>query len=215
MRKAEDPFERVLRFIPNEEEITFMRAIRPLKKREVNRVYLRVMRDFPPIERPPLYKLHRHIRCGVMHGHLYEEEDAQAGYAFVLRSGNTPRAMLYLYAVEPEMRGQGVGSEFLRELLANYAAQDGLYAEVEMVEHARSEKDKQTRLNRIAFYEKLGFRRVEGLYYSIYVVEMHLFYKPLSAPEHPDAAQAARDAEALYRDVLKPHEMIHLKAYPI
>ena len=53
MRKAEDPFERVLRFIPNEEEITFMRAIRPLKKREVNRVYLRVMRDFPPIERPP------------------------------------------------------------------------------------------------------------------------------------------------------------------
>lgn len=105
-----------------------MRAIRPLKKREVNRVYLRVMRDFPPIERPPLYKLHRHIRCGVMHGHLYEEEDAQAGYAFVLRSGNTPRAMLYLYAVEPEMRGQGVGSEFLRELLANYAAQDGLYA---------------------------------------------------------------------------------------
>ena len=71
------------------------------------------------------------------------------------------------------------------------------------------------RLNRIAFYEKLGFRRVEGLYYSIYGVEMHLFYKPLSAPEHPDAAQAARDAEALYRDVLKPHEMIHLKAYPI
>ena len=150
-----------------------------------------------------------------MHGHLYEEEDAQAGYAFVLRSGNTPRAMLYLYAVEPEMRGQGVGSEFLRELLANYAAQDGLYAEVEMVGHARSEKDKQTRLNRIAFYEKLGFRRVEGLYYSIYGVEMHLFYKPLSAPEHPDAAQAARDAEALYRDVLRPHEMIHLKAYPI
>ena len=66
MRKAEDPFERVLRFIPNEEEITFMRAIRPLKKREVNRVYLRVMRDFPPIERPPLYKLHRDMPlcCG-------------------------------------------------------------------------------------------------------------------------------------------------------
>ena len=192
-----------------------MRSMRPLKKREINCVYLRVERDFPPIERAPLYKLHRHIRRGVMYGHLYEEENAQVGYAFVLRSGNTPRSMLYLYAIEPEMRGRGVGSEFLRELLNKYAAQDGLYAEVEMVEHARSEKDRQIRLNRIAFYEKLGFRRVEGLYYSIYGVEMYLFYKPLNEQEHPNAAQAARDAEALYREILKPHEMVQLKAYPI
>ncbi len=37
---------------------------------------------------------------------------------------------------------------------------------------------------RIAFYERLGFSRGEGLYY-------YLFYRPLADPRHPDAAPAA------------------------
>ena len=40
------------------------------------------------------------------------------------------------------------------------------------------------RARRIAFYERLGFSRGEGLYY-------YLFYRPLADPRHPDAAPAA------------------------
>lgn len=43
------------------------------------------------------------------------------------------------------------------------------------------------RARRIAFYERLGFSRGEGLYYS-------LFYRPLADPRHPDAAPAAGPA---------------------
>ena len=77
------------------------------------------------------------------------------------------------------MRGSGVGSDFLRALLERIPGAVGLYAEVEKEELAPDAAER-----RIAFYERLGFSRGEGLYY-------YLFYRPLADPRHPDAAPAA------------------------
>lgn len=146
-----------------------------------------------------------------MQAQLYETDGQDAAYAFVLRSDMCKKCLLFIYAVEPDLRGKGVGSEFLRALMQERSDLDGMYAEVEMAELAGSEEERITCEKRIAFYEALGFRRVEGLHYCIYGVRMHLFYCKLACPDMPDAVQAAQDAKVLYDGILRPWERFNLQ----
>lgn len=191
-----------------------MLSIRSMQPLELPAVYRRVARDFPPIEYPPLSKMRALLARGAVEGVLCERQGLPAAYAFLLCAAEAKSLLLLLYAVEPEMRGLGVGSSFLRALLERASGTAGLYAEVEKEELAPDAAERQTRARRIAFYERLGFSRVEGLYYSIYGVEMHLFYRPLADTHHPDAAGAAAELAALYGGFLAPGERRHLIARP-
>lgn len=182
---------------------------------ELSAVYKRVRRDFPPIEYPPLPKMRRNMEWGAMQAQLYESDDRDAAYAFILRSDDCRSCMLFIYAVEPELRGRGVGSDFLRALIAERSDLDGMYAEVEMPELAKSAEERRIREKRIAFYEALGFRRVQRLEYHIYGVRMHLFYCPMSNLTMPDAAQAMQDAKTLYDGILRPWERFNLRMRPL
>ena len=126
------------------------------------------------------------VAQGAVEGVLCERQGLAAAYAFLLRAPEARSLLLLLYAVEPEMRGSGVGSDFLHTLLERASGAAGLYAEVEKEELAPDAAERRTRARRIAFYERLGFSRGEGLYY--------LFYRPLADPRHPDAAPAAGPA---------------------
>ena len=185
--------------------------IRTMRPEELPDVYKRVRRDFPPVEYPPLPKMRRNMEWGAMQAQLYEDNGKDAAYAFVLRNDQCRKCMLFIYAVEPEMRGSGVGSAFLNALIQERADLDGMYAEVEMAELAKSEEEKRICEKRIAFYENLGFRRVEGLYYRIYGVQMHLFYRPMKEMAVPDALQAIEDAKVLYDGILRPWERYNLQ----
>lgn len=98
------------------------------------------------------------------------------------------RAQLAQGAVEGVLcERQGLAAAYaflLRALLERAPGAAGLYAEVEKEELAPDAAERRTRARRIAFYERLGFSRGEGLYY-------YLFYRPLADPRHPDAAPAA------------------------
>ena len=184
--------------------------IRAMRPEELSDVYKRVRRDFPPIEYPPLPKMRRNMEWGAMQAQLYEDNGQDAAYAFVLRSDASTRCMLFIYAVEPERRGQGVGSGFLRALIKERSEMDGMYAEVEMPELAKNEEERRICEKRIAFYENLGFCRVKGLSYRIYGVPMHLFYCPMGCEEMPDAERAMQDAKTLYDGILRPWERFNL-----
>ena len=186
--------------------------IRTMRPEELPDVYKRVRRDFPPVEYPPLPKMRRNMEWGAMQAQLYEDNGKDAAYAFVLRNDACAKCMLFIYAVEPEMRGSGVGSAFLNALIQERADLDGMYAEVEMAELAQSEEEKRICEKRIAFYENLGFRRVAGLYYRIYGVQMHLFYRPMGKAAMPDAQQAIADTKVLYDGILRPWERCNLVA---
>ncbi len=186
-------------------------AIRDMEPDELRAIYKRVRRDFPPIEYPPLPKMQKNLEWGAMTAQLYEENGCDAAYAFVLRSDSVPACMLFLYAVEPRLRGRGVGSAFLQALLNQRQDLDGMYAEVEMAELAQTPQEKQQCEKRIAFYEALGFRRIEGLHYSIYGVRMHLFYRPLRDKTLPNAGRAIRETTELYNGILRPWERHNLK----
>ena len=151
-------------------------ALRDLRPGELNAVYARAKRDFPPLERPPLCSMRRYLTKGSLQGRIYECDGADAGYAFLLTALGTRSQMLFLYAVEPQLRGHGVGGAFLEALSAERADCDGLYAEVEIPALAKTPQERLRREKRIAFYEKHGFCRVHGLDYAIYGLKMHSFY---------------------------------------
>ncbi len=191
-----------------------MLSIRPLEEAELSAVYRRVARDFPPIEYPPLRKMRQHLENGFVEGRLCARQSLEAAYAFLLSAPEVSSRLLLLYAVEPEMRGLGVGSAFLRSILEDFAACDGLYAEVEKPELAASSDERRKCLRRIAFYERLGFVRVPRLFYSIYGVDMYLYYRPLANPEPPAPSRAAAELTALYNGILAPRERFNLLTYP-
>ena len=176
--------------------------------------YRRIRRDFPPIEYPPRSMMCKYMNKGAMQGRLCEEDGRDAGYAFLLRGHANSACMLFLYAVEPELRGKGVGSAFLQKLLEENRELDGMYAEVELAELAKDENAHRECLKRIAFYEKLGFRRIEGLFYSIYGLKMHVYYHPLRREDMPDAETAASELRSLYDRILLKWERRMLRAYP-
>lgn len=192
-----------------------MLNIRPMSHDEVESVYAHVKRDFPPIEYPPLKKMKVHFANSAVEGHLYASNEKSAAYAFMLKAEEISRIMLFLYAVEPGLRGKGVGSKFLKELFARYANRDGMYAEVEIPELAPTPQERRVCQSRIVFYQRLGFKRVQNLHYCIYGVQMHLFYKPIANKNVPDAPGAIRDVTALYNGILLPEERYNLDASPL
>ena len=85
---------------------------------------------------------------GAVEGVLCECRGRPAAYAFLLRAPKAKSLLLLLYAVEPEMRGSGVGSDFLRALLERIPGAVGLYAEVEKEELAPGATERRTRARR-------------------------------------------------------------------
>ena len=189
-----------------------MYTVRPMHKNEFDSVYNLVEQDFPPIEYPPRALMRRHIAGGFVRGHVLSAKDGQrAGYALMLVSPACPANMLFLYATARAMRSRGLGSAFLRELLAEYAHMDGMYAEVEKAELGKTSEDRRLRERRIAFYERLGFVRLPHLRHVIYGVDMHLYYRPIQNGALPEPARTVQWVRALYGGILPPPQRFWLR----
>jgi ribosomal protein S18 acetylase RimI-like enzyme len=105
--------------------------------------------------------------------------DIPLGYGLVfLRRGKT-RARLYSLAVDPSLRGQGVGTELVKNLMSQLAEQEQARLSLEV----RAEDG-----SAIRFYERLGFRLMERLpgYYDDGAEALRLVI------ELPHALQVAR-----------------------
>ena len=80
-----------------------------------------------------------------------------------MRAPAAKSLLLLLYAVEPEMRGSGVGSDFLRALLERIPGAVGLYAEVEKEELAPDAAERRTRARGASpFTSGWAFRAARG-----------------------------------------------------
>lgn len=116
-----------------------------------------IMRDFAVNERRPLFLLKRLHRRGLykfwtLHDDTSGEMLAYAGF---LLAPDTDAMLLDYLAVEPQYRGKGIGSRFLKEISA-YCDTGGVLIECEAPESAGSLEEKDIRLRRIAFYLKNG-----------------------------------------------------------
>lgn len=170
----------------------------PLPLENFHRFYAeQVARDFPPDEVPDEKGLKSLLENRVYDGFVRVGEDGETeGYALL---GRYPGfAFLFLYAVEPRLRGQGVGSAFMRELFELCADADYLVLEVERPECAVGAEERAVRERRVRFYEHLGYEICRKVDYSVYRVPMWLMAKPLAKPEQPSPAELAEAMRKAY-----------------
>jgi GNAT superfamily N-acetyltransferase len=126
---------------------------------------------------------------------------------YMLAANETAGALWYL-AVQPGLRGAGIGAavyaEVIRRIRAEAPAAAAVIFEVESPEHAENAEEAETSARRIRFYQRSGARLLGGVRYTQSVgwqppMEMSLMVHPL---ETLDAAAAYRICSAVFGDSL-------------
>jgi GNAT superfamily N-acetyltransferase len=95
-----------------------------------------------------------------------DDSGALAGIAFWQEHPVAEAAYLWYFAVQPGLRGLGLGSQFYQELAQAAHARYPLFMyEVEQPEEAATLAERRLRQRRIAFYARHGARRLGGVDY--------------------------------------------------
>ncbi len=150
-----------------------MARIRKLKLTGLKKVYDTYMiRDFPPVELRPFFSIRRAWARGEYAAYVYEEKGDILAYAALCVCGES-FCLLDYFAVVEKYRGQGIGSAFLKALLAVVLPKSELIVEVERVQSTHDAKEADIRQKRLSFYEKNGAvktgvrTRIFGVNYTI------------------------------------------------
>ena len=117
-------------------------TIRELTIKEIRQTYKEhLRRDFPAEERKPLAMIERSYRRGDYLCLGAFEDGRMTGYAFFVFCGRN--CLLDYYAVLPDLRGRGIGSEFLKRMTDTALTDraDILLIEVENPRYAAMEAD--------------------------------------------------------------------------
>ena len=186
--------------------------LRPITPEMAPAIYENAMRrDFPRGELRPLAPMLALYKKGIYSGtaaYLNGNFETPAAYAFFAGETGANCLLLDYFAVEPALRGQGVGSAFLQQLQTHLAGK-GLLIEAENPEGAK-EKDLQERLARVRFYERAGAvnQNLRWLLFGVEYTILHLPGEncPLFTPEETKAA-----LQTIYKNLVpallpvKPH----------
>lgn len=150
-------------------------VIRLMKTSEHRKFFEQIRQDFTEGEYPPYFVLHQQMLEGDLEGLVFIAPDGTTlAYALNAAGNSNGHILVSLLAVMKESRGTGIGSAFVAGLVKRYRGKACLIAEVEKPETASDEKERNTRIRRIRFYERAGFLIVPGIDYSIWGVPMHL-----------------------------------------
>lgn len=155
--------------------------VRKLNLPDIRYIYTTyLVKHFPPNELKPLASLSRLYEKGFYCGYGLYHEDTLLSYAFIATVPPSNYYLLNYYAVLPEYRCSGIGGIFLNLIKASFPNARGFYIEVENPDYSDSEKEKEVRLRRIAFYHN---HCVEDtlLLSRQFDVEYKLLFLPLGA----------------------------------
>ncbi len=138
----------------------------------------RMTRDFPPSELRPFESLRTLWEKGQYRCYAFMEEGKILAYAAFAAQGDA--LLLDYFAVERDLRGQGIGSRFLQALRGLSADHSASYflIEVESLESASTEEERKARSRRISFYERCGCA-ASNIYSLLFGVEYRILALPL------------------------------------
>ena len=155
---------------------------------------------FPPSERMLVsfyLRLLREKRDGLHPEHhllAVQHEDVFVGLAHYVLVMEHQLAWLWMFAVTPEARNQGVGAAIYADVVRRLPAGTiALLLEVERPDLAHTETERQLAERRIAFYRRQSAQLLEGVHYVQSVgphqppLPMHVMIHPLQ-PLKADAA---------------------------
>ena len=134
---------------------------RLLSPEELERLFHSHMkRDFPPDELKPLSRLLELMARGEYEPYGLFREGELAAYALYWKAGEDPYVMLDYFAVLPEGRNQGTGSELQGRMLDQFCqGGHGVFGEVEIPDTGDEEVD-ALRRRRLGFYRRAGLREM-------------------------------------------------------
>lgn len=135
--------------------------------KQMKRLYLQA---FPPVERRPFYVIRKKTREGCMEMlSIEDEQGCFMGMAVMILYKDM--ALLDYFAISPEYRGKGIGTEVLQELKQRFE-QKRFFLEIEDPE----EKCDNTieRRRRQAFYEKNGMTVLPDFMVNLFGTNMRI-----------------------------------------
>lgn len=163
--------------------------------REVYEKYLYY--DFPDDERKPLSRIEQSIREGrYLCTGAFAEDGEFLAYAFFVFEKDI--CLLDYYAVVPEMRGKGIGSEFLRRAVEQCSSEVTII-EIEDPESEVPEEEKKARERRLDFYLQAGAINT-NVHVLVFGVEYLLLEYPLKGIHNEEAI--AEGYCSIYRAIL-------------
>ena len=165
-----------------------------LNEKQIEYIYNTYMVvDFPPDELKPLAHLLRMVEEGLCTYYaLFRGGEVLSYFGLCIKDGF---ALVDYLAVNPEKRGQGIGSETL-ELLKEAAGENTILIECEDISATEDEAEKTIRTRRINFYLRSGF--------TLTTAKANLFgvdYVLLTYPEKSEA-ETKFGYETVYRAML-------------
>lgn len=177
--------------------------IKQLDQNQVRLLYDTKMKvDFPPSELRPYSSIAGLTQEGKYICFGYMDEQNVAAYAAFAYCRDA--ALLDYYAVDQNLRGKGVGGEFLkgiREMSGRFNV-PAILIEVESVESAETPQEIEERKRRIHFYLKCGCRETR-VYSYLFGVEYQMLYLPLEDLNLSDS-QVRDSLEKIYRLIVPP-----------
>ncbi len=173
--------------------------IEAIGAKELKSLYqARLSEDFPPDELRPYSSMEYLQNLGAYLGFWGKENGRVLGYAlFAVQNG---AALLDYFAIDPECRGQGVGTRFLMEL-KSVSQQFGapyILIEAESLESACTPDQTRERRRRLGFYQHCGCLPTE-VYSLLFGVEYQILVLPLAPGPAPSAETVKASLESLYR----------------
>jgi GNAT superfamily N-acetyltransferase len=154
-------------------------------------------RDFPPNELKPLPVLRELMEQDINSVWAVKQNGAMAAYYILARRKGSPLVLLDYLAVEPELRGSGLGSAVLRELSKQLTKEEYLLLESEWPPSGATEAEQAIRQRRIRFYQRCG-AELSPLRSLLFGVD----YALLTLGGNPGPAEVEKEYLALYREMV-------------
>lgn len=120
-------------------------------------IYPEYKKIFPRVERKPYTEIKRAYNNKIAEIIQIIEEEQIVGFIITNSLENNPYLQLDYFAVFPEYQGKGYGTQAIKLLKETYKNYDGIFIEIESIEHSKTEEEREIRQRRAKFYEKLGF----------------------------------------------------------
>lgn len=150
--------------------------IRKLDLLESKEIYYNMLvKDFPACEVKPWEKIEQLTKDGLYESYGLFEGETFFAYAFFSKMRNDNYLLMDYFAVNSEFRGKGYGQYFLAHIREIYPEIQGIVLEVEGVEKAQNEEEREIRTRRIHFYEKAGLK-LYPLYAKVYDAHYQLMF---------------------------------------
>ena len=167
---------------------------------------------FPPAERMLVsfyLRLLREKQEGLHSDHhllAVQREGVFVGLAHYVVVAEHNLAWLWMFAVTPEARNQGLGAAIYADVVRRLPAGTvAMLIEVERPDLAHTDAERRLAERRIAFYRRQGARLLEGVHY-VQSVGPHQPPLPMHVMIHPlqplDAGTAFRLAHAVFDDAV-------------